>query len=346
MSAAEARKAPTPEPAWYDLAYVKKRKVHRLPSLSVPVADTHAHMLSFWGTDPSRALARASLAGVGALVTLVDPLADGVSPIEFRAMLDGWVEAARELVSQAGTSPSRVPLSCEDAPGLLSGGIRYLAGVHPYGAPRFSDDTRRIVEAALSDPLCAGIGEIGLDYHFDRDDDVDPAPHDVQMECMASQLDVAVRHNVPVELHLRHEASDEARTSHTDALSVLREVGVPAAGCVLHCFGEDRATMEPFLELGCSVAFGGAATFGRNEDVRDAFAACPLDRVLFETDCPYMAPHPLRGMECEPAMAVLTASTLVADRAERTGERPEDVLAAAWENSRRMFFSQGTFCAR
>lgn len=107
-----------------------------------------------------------------------------------------------------------------------------------------------------------------------------------------------------------------------DAYNVLREVGVPQAGCVLHCFGEDRATMERFVGLGCYIAYGGAATFKRNDDVREAFAATPLDRILFETDCPYMAPEPIRGLECEPAMISITANALINDRVDRTGRMP------------------------
>ncbi len=215
--------------------------------------------------------------------------------------------------------------------------IKYLAGVHPYGAPDYTDDVHAQVVAALDDPLCAGIGEIGLDYHMDYDDDIAPAPHNVQIDCMARQLELAVRRNVPVELHLRHEDSDGERTSHVDAYNVLREVGAPQAGCVLHCFGEDRATMERFVGLGCYIAYGGAATFKRNDDVREAFAATPLDRILFETDCPYMAPEPIRGLECEPAMISITANTLVNDRVDRTGEDAEAIAQAAWENACKLF---------
>ena len=154
---------------------------------------------------------------------------------------------------------------------------------------------------------------------------------------MARQLELAVCRNVPVELHLRHEDTDQERTSHVDAYNALREVGVPQAGCVLHCFGEDRATMERFVELGCYIAYGGAATFKRNDDVREAFAATPLDRILFETDCPYMAPEPIRGLECEPAMISITANALVNDRVDRTGEDAETIAQAAWENACKLF---------
>ena len=257
---------------------------------------------------------RAKAAGIDLLVTVFDPIADKRSVTDY----SDWL--VREI------------LPMQDIPQ-----IKYLAGVHPYGAPDYTDDIHAQVVAALDDPLCAGIGEIGLDYHMDYDDDITPAPHSVQIDCMARQLELAVCRNVPVELHLRHEDMDQERTSHVDAYNVLREVGVPQAGCVLHCFGEDRATMERFVELGCYIAYGGAATFKRNDDVREAFAATPLDRILFETDCPYMAPEPIRGLECEPAMISITANALVNDRVDRTGEDAETIAHAAWENACKLF---------
>ena len=216
--------------------------------------------------------------------------------------------------------------------------IYAAVGSHPDAAdevdPAALEEYRKLCR---ENPKIRAIGEIGLDYHMDYDDDIAPAPHNVQIDCMARQLELAVCRNVPVELHLRHEDTDQERTSHVDAYNVLREVGVPQAGCVLHCFGEDRATMEHFVELGCYIAYGGAATFKRNDDVREAFAATPLDRILFETDCPYMAPEPIRGLECEPAMISITANALVNDRIDRTGEDAETIAQAAWENACKLF---------
>ena len=138
-------------------------------------------------------------------------------------------------------------------------------------------ETKDLLRELCSRKKVRAVGEIGLDYHFDAEDDIEAAPHDVQMSCMARQLAVAVERDLPVELHLRNDPADDARAAHADAYRVLQEVGVPKAGCVLHCFGEDRATMERFVGLGCSIAFGGAATFKGNEEVREAFAAAPLD---------------------------------------------------------------------
>ena len=296
------------------VTFTKKKKTVACPVPLSPLADTHAHLLSFWGKEVPETLVRAKAAGVDLLVTMFDPIADKRSVTDY----SDWL--TREI------------LPMQDIPQ-----IKYLVGVHPYGAPDYTDDVHAQIVAALDDPLCTGIGEIGLDYHMDYDDDIVPAPHDVQIDCMARQLEVAVRRNVPVELHLRHEDTDEERTSHVDAYNVLREVGVPQAGCVLHCFGEDRATMERFVGLGCYIAYGGAATFKRNDDVREAFAATPLDRILFETDCPYMAPEPIRGLECEPAMISITANALVNDHVDRTGEDAEAIARAAWENACKLF---------
>lgn len=319
------------------LAYMKKSKLFELPALAGPIADTHAHLMSFWRVDPVSALARAAAAGVAQLTTLWDPLSDARfagSPEAFHELLDGWIGQARELF-ELGVARGIVEEG-RAAPELFDN-IRYLAGVHPYGAPDYTDAVHEQVTRALDDPWCIGVGEIGLDYHFDAQDDIEAAPHAVQICAMRRQLQLACERNVPVELHLRHETDDAERSSHADAYRVLCDTGVPRAGCVLHCFGEDRATMERFVDIGCFIAFGGAATFKRNDEVREAFAACPLDHLLFETDCPYMAPEPIRGLECEPAMICQTATLLAQDRARRTGEDPQDILRAAWENSQRLF---------
>ena len=322
---------------WYELAFEKKAKKkvrsYAPPAPLAPLADTHAHLTCFWSAEAAECLARAALAGVRQLTTLWDPLGDELDFPAYRERLAGWIAAARVLLAEAPAGAGLVAGVFGEPADLLSH-VRFLAGVHPYGAPGYTDDVHAQVLAALADPLCVGVGEIGLDYHFDEDDDIAPAAHDVQMACFARQLEVAVERDLPVELHLRNDPADEARTAHADAYRVLREVGVPAAGCVLHCFGEDRATMERFVGLGCHIAYGGAATFGRNECVREALAATPPDRILFETDCPYMAPMPIRGLECEPAMIAFTADALARDRAERTGEDAAEVQRAAWENAR------------
>ena len=133
---------------------------------------THAHLLSFWDKDPLECLRRARRAGVDALVTLIDPVGDKMDPAAFSQ----WLRTSIVEAVPAGEIPA----------------LKYLAGVHPYGALDYTDDIHARIEAALADPLCAGIGEIGLDYHFDAEDDVSPCDHDVQMACMARQLELDV----------------------------------------------------------------------------------------------------------------------------------------------------------
>lgn len=328
----------------------KQPRAYAAPAPRAPLFDTHAHLTCFWSKDSVEVLRRAARVGVRRLVTLYDPIGDDFSgPAAFSAQLDAWLQATCAPCGAAGAvgdGPDAEDgaagrghaVDCEaEAIRDLADHVCFLAGAHPYGAPDYTDAVHEQLLAALDDPRCAGVGEIGLDYHDDAADGVMAAPHDLQQRVMARQLAVAVARNVPVELHLRNDAGDETRAAHADALRVLTEVGLPQAGCVLHCFGEDRATMERFVELGCFVAFGGAATFKRNERIREAFAACPLDRILFETDCPYMAPEPIRGLECEPAMIAFTAEALACDRAGRTGEEPDVIVRAAWENACRLF---------
>ena len=125
-------------------AFIKKKKTIEAPEPWAPLYDTHAHLLSFWDKDPLECLRRARRAGVDALMTLIDPVGDKMDPAAFSEWLHGSIIDA-------------VPVG--EIPAL-----RYLAGVHPYGALEYTDDVHARIEAALADPLCAGIGEIGLDF--------------------------------------------------------------------------------------------------------------------------------------------------------------------------------------
>lgn len=348
------------------LTFTKKKKVIELPQPLAPLFDTHAHLRTFLGDEEQWVgdlLVRARLAGVERIVSIFDPVSDVRDEMPDVAGYSAWLREAMEqvgeiarIVAERGaeglgvTLDSLLDVGFEHRASLSAPALewiatgqpvlprtQYLAGVHPYGAAEYTDKINDQLKAMLVDPLCAGIGEIGLDYHFDDDDEIESVPHDVQAEAFARQLELARSENVPVELHLRNIAGDEERQAHCDGLRVLDEVGIPEAGCVLHCFGEERATMEAYLERGCHIAFGGAATFKRNEQVREAFAACPLDRLILETDCPYMAPEPIRGLECEPAMIAQTADVLIYDRADRTGELPEDIAQAIWRTSTALF---------
>ena len=142
---------------------------------------------------------------------------------------------------------------------------------------------------------------------------------------------------MPVELHIRDADGDERATAHLDALRILEREGVPKAGCDLHCFTSGPEVMRPFVEMGCYIAFGGAVTFSRSDDIREAAVECPAHLLLSETDSPYMAPVPLRGTVCEPAMVSFSAATVARVRADAGVATYEETSEALWNNAQRFF---------
>ncbi len=169
-----------------------------------------------------------------------------------------------------------------------------------------------------ADPLTCAIGEIGLDYHYDY------SPREVQRDVFRRQLELAHELQLPAVIHLRE--------AHEDGLAILREAGVPAAGCILHCYNLGAEPMRPFVELGCYVSFAGPVTFKKSEEIREATALVPADRILTETDCPFMAPEPFRGRKNEPAYTVFTAARI----AEARGDSLGDFASAAYANALRV----------
>ncbi|MEE1274806.1 MAG: TatD family hydrolase [Olegusella sp.] len=284
------------------LFHDKKNRPVQVPVAPAPLADTHGHLLPL-KCDPAEALARAAEAGVRLLVSPVDPT-DDVPDVP--AFTDWWGRLA------------------DGAPPEI-GHLRYIAGVHPYGAKTLMEDpaAQARLDALLDDPRCIGVGEIGLDFGPWNE-----LPADVQERAFRYQLAIARDRDMPVELHIRDGKEDTL--AHDMAARILREEGVPRAGCDMHCFTSGPEVMAPFVEMGCHIAFGGAATFKRSDDIRAAFLACPDELVLSETDSPYMAPVPLRGMPCEPAMVALT----VAQLAElRTPDDPARTYRLLWDNA-------------
>lgn len=319
-----------------ELFHDRKGRACPLPRPLAPLADTHGHLTSFRGLDPAAALARAALAGVRLLVVPLDPVSEvprtWPSAPALLAWLDEQVERARGLLA-ACAERGVVPPAFDgcDAPDLLDN-VRIVAGSHPYGAAGLDDDALARLRELLSSPRAVGVGEFGLDYGpYGR------VPAEVQERAFRRQLRLARELGLPVELHIRDAAGDPHAGAHEDAARILSEEGVPEAGCDLHCFTSGVKVMEDFARLGCHVAFGGAATFSRSDDIREAAAFCPERRLLTETDSPYMAPVPLRGEECEPAMVAFTAACM-ADARERAGRgSSQATYDALWRNARAFF---------
>lgn len=169
--------------------------------------------------------------------------------------------------------------------------VRFGVGVHPHQAGQWTgryEDARQVVRATFDDlPAARAVGETGLDYHYDF------APRSVQRELFAAQVSLAVEKDVPVVVHAR-EADD-------DALAVLRDAGKGQVRGVMHCFTGDRAFARRALDLGLHISLAGIVTFPKADELREVARFVPEDRLLAETDCPYLAPIPHRGNRNEPA---------------------------------------------
>jgi TatD DNase family protein len=196
--------------------------------------------------------------------------------------------------------------------------VRCVLGLHPNSAGQWTDDLERALGALLSDERVVGIGETGLDYHWMS------APAEVQREVFVAHLRLARETGLPLVVH--------TRDAYDDMLAVLAEQGGGTVG-VLHSFSGKVEHALRAVELGYYVSISGPVTYKSGENVREAAAAVPLDRLLVETDSPYLPPHPHRGERNEPALVALTARAV----AEARRMPYEDVARATTENARRLF---------
>jgi len=194
-------------------------------------------------------------------------------------------------------------------------------GVHPHDAKLFDVAAeRRLIDLAKQSSRVIAWGEIGLDYHYDH------SPRDVQRDVFRRQLAIARELNLPVVIHSRE--ADE------DTIAILREElsGYSRAG-VMHCFGGSLEMAEQANELGLFISFAGNLTFKKADALREIARPLPLERLLVETDCPYLTPVPFRGKRNEPARVVETAKFL----AELKDVTLEDVGRATCENFAQLF---------
>ena len=311
----------TERPVYYDTLFrdIKEQVVAPPPlPAGARVADTHAHLDMLH--HPELALARAAAHRVDLIVTVIDPTEEPTYTLE---NLDLWLEQAKELLDtesfmlHTGIVETQSPVLPE---------VRIIVGCHPHNAAKYDAAIEQALLVTLKGPRTCGIGEIGLDYHYDY------SPRDVQQQVFRRQLELAHEHGLLVSLHMRE--------AHDDGLRILREMGVPSAGVLLHCFNLDYATLEPFLELGCYVAYGGPLTFKKSDEVRSAAHHTPLERILTETDAPFMAPHPVRGVVCGPEHVVYTAACL----AEVFGKAHDEATARALYNQ--LFHNASSFFVR
>ena len=237
--------------------------------------DTHCHLTHRrFAADTSDAIARSKAAGVAACVTI-----------------GTGVDDARRALRLAQEHP---------------GYVFATAGLDPFSSHAAGEGFDAAFEA-LAELLGAGgfsaVGEIGLDYHYELD------AHPVQAERFERQLDLAVRLDLPVVVHVRE--------AHADMAAILKRH--PRSRGVIHSFTGGPKEAERYLEAGWMLAFNGVLTFKNADEVREAARIAPAERILVETDSPYLAPVPHRGTRCEPAFVRHTLASMAIARGEDFG---------------------------
>ena len=243
---------------------------------------------------------------------------------EFEADLDAVVARAHE----AGVDLALCIVEAEEASEVRRAAIvstawpavRFATGIHPHRAGQFTGHTAAGVAAvrrALDGSGACAVGEIGLDYHYDH------SPRDSQQEMFRAQIRLAAERGLPVIIHTREAAADTFR--------ILRDER--ASRGVFHCFTGDQAMADQALDLGFYLSFAGIVTFPKAAELRDVARRAPLDRILSETDAPYLAPVPHRGKRNEPAYVTRVVETL----ADLHGLTPEATAARIADNFAQLF---------
>lgn len=194
-------------------------------------------------------------------------------------------------------------------------------GVHPHDAAKVTPQTLDDLRALASHQKVVAYGEIGLDYHYDF------SPREVQREVFVAQLKLAADLKLPITIHTRE--------AWEDTISILRENWTGEG--IMHCFTGDPAQAQEALDMGFHLSYGGVLTFKTAENVRESARMTPDDRLLIETDAPYLAPTPYRGKRNEPSMMVETARKL----AEVRGTTPDRIAAITTANFERLCQARG-----
>ncbi len=232
--------------------------------------DSHAHLDSArYDEDREAILSRAYEAGVRGILSI--GIGDGPATMHRAADL------ARDYANRANTPH-----------------IWASAGIHPHEAQYATEEALAALDALLECPEVIACGEIGLDYYYDH------SPRDLQKSAFSRQMATAARHKTPIIIHCR--PSDNSTNAWDDTLSMLESEWAPThLGGILHCFTGELSHARRALDIGFLISFAGNITFPRNQPLRNVATQIPHDRMLIETDCPFLAPVPNRGKRNEPA---------------------------------------------
>lgn len=236
--------------------------------------------------------------------------------VDSHAHLDGkQFDSDREQVierARAAGVRTMVAIGNGDGPPQLDAGVQLAEkypfmyatiGIHPHEARLASDHTYSEMERLARHPHVIAWGEIGLDYFYDH------SPREIQKEVFVRQMELAGAAKLPIVIHCR--PSENTENAWEDCLRLIEEQwAAKGVGGILHCFTGTWTHAKRALDVGFMVSFAGNMTFPKAQQIRDAALQVPLDRILIETDCPYLAPLPYRGKRNEPAYVVETARKL------------------------------------
>jgi TatD DNase family protein len=194
-----------------------------------------------------------------------------------------------------------------------------VIGWHPVDAIDCTDEDLEWIEQLSKHEKIVGIGEMGLDYHWDK------SPKDVQKDLFKKQIELAKRVNLPIIIHNR-EATE-------DCVAILKEMHAEEIGGIMHAFSGDESVADEIIDMNFYVSLGGPVTFKNAQLPKDIAVHVPIDRLLVETDAPYLTPHPYRGKRNEPAYVKLVAEKI----AELRQISYEELARTTSENAKRLF---------
>lgn len=260
---------------------------------------------------------------------LVDSHAHLEGP-KFEADRDEMLDRARAagvvniLAIGSGTGPGT--LDCAIRIAEQHDWIYASIGIHPHEAKLATENDYAELESLAHHPRVIGFGEIGLDYFYDH------SPREVQIEVFIRQMEIARAAKLPIIIHCR--PSENSENAWDDSLRLIRERWASTGlGGVLHCFTGEQKHAKAALDMGFVISFSGNVTFPKAENIRDVARSIPDDRMLIETDSPFLAPVPYRGKRNEPAFVIKTAEKI----AELRGKSAEEVGEVTAQNFFRFF---------
>lgn len=194
-----------------------------------------------------------------------------------------------------------------------------VCGWHPTESHTYTSEVETYLESLMEEPSVRMLGEIGLDYYWDS------ATPSQQEKAFRRQIAIAKNARLPITIHNRDATEDCYR--------ILKEEGLPEAGGIMHSFGENAEWAQKFLDLGMHISFSGVVTFKKTDDVRQAAKIVPKDKLLIETDAPYLAPEPMRGKENRPAFVKYVAQMLAKTREVSM----EEIALTTTDNAMKLF---------